>query len=128
MGVFSELNKNFESPFIAAKDFMQVGFINLETLNEYCADGVSIVRDAWINPKSKYGEHGVLGVEVGIEGGETMLYNVSIPPHLNETIKELFTKPNLIELINKGKCGIKVRQYFSKTYNKACYSVVFVDI
>ena len=129
MGMFEALNKSFESPFARSADFEKAEFINLEALYTILGGDANpaTVFDMWINTKSKFGEHGVLGVELQIEG-EPMIYNVSIPSHLNGVINSIRENADYITAVNEGKCGVQVYQYHSKTYNKDCYSVKFVDL
>lgn len=130
MGMFENLNKSFESPFSASKLFAESEFINLSQLSDILAtdEAVFTIRDFWINPKSKFGEHPVIGVEVPVTDKDTMLYNVSLPSHMTETVKGIINDSNCVQAVNGGHCGARVRQYHSKTYNKDCYSIEFVDI
>lgn len=128
MGLFESKNKNFESPFTASPAFSEVEFVNLAGLYEMVGDDVVVVRDMWINTKGKYGEHGVLGVQVFVNEQDIVFYNLSLPAHLNDTIKDIRGDEECIKAVNDGKCGIKVRQYHSKTYNKDCFSIEFVDL
>ncbi len=128
--MFAQLNKTFESPFTASKLFAEAEFLNLQQLNELLEgrDSVFTIRDFWINPKSKFGEHPVIGVEVPVTDKDTMLYNVSLPSHMTETVRGIIADVQCVQAVNDGHCGAKIRQYHSKTYNKDCYSIEFVDI
>lgn len=126
MGMFSNLNKVIASQFVRSPEFAGVSFVNLNVLYaNRSADTVYKIADMWVNNKSKFGAHAVLGIVN--EKGEAW-YNVSIPAHMTEVINQIISSPDMVQAVNDGKCGFKIRPYHSKAYNKDCYSIEFVDI
>lgn len=127
MGMFTALNKNFESPFIGAKDFDDVSFVNLEEIYKNYGDLPFLIRGFWLNPKSKYGTHGVAMIEIMSDNGELERYNLSLPAHCNESIETILATPDYINGINADKCVAKIVKYTAKKYNRECYTIQFID-
>lgn len=124
--MFGELNKVFQSPFTKSADFAEVEFTGLEPLFEnYGGEHVFKVADMWINQKSKFGAHPVAGIVN--EDGDAW-YNVSLPKHMTEVVEAIISTPEMVNAVNAGACGFTIREYYSKTYKKKCYSVNFVDV
>lgn len=118
MGIFSNLNKTFESPFKV--DTTEYDY---KKLAELSLDEIYTVVNTFINPKSKYGIHGVFGVMN--KDGE--LFNVSLPKHLNDIVSTILENGDMITEINNGNCKFTVRECESKKYNTVFYTVDFLD-
>lgn len=126
MGMFASLNKVIASQFVRSAEFGETPFVSLGDLYaNRPADAVYTIADAWINSKSKYGAHAVLGI---LNENDEAWYNVSIPAHMTEVIQRIIETPEMVEAVNNGACGFKIRMYHSKAYNKDCYTIEFVDI
>lgn len=127
MGMFSALNKNFDSPFTSAKDFDDVPFASLEEIFKNYGDLPFLIRGFWLNPKSKFGTHGVAMAEFMGDDGEVERYNLSLPAHCNESIETILATPEYIGGINDGKCVAKAVKYTAKKYNRECFTIQFID-
>lgn len=119
MGLFSELNKSFESPFnVQIPD--DVKFCKLADLD----DKISYrLVTCYINSKSKFGAHPVAGV-VDSDG---IFLVVSLPKHLTDVFSAILNEAKFIEAINAGKCHFKIKQCHSKKYNKDFLTIEFID-
>lgn len=117
MSKFSALNKSFESPFTAVipDDIEYRKLSELDPTNSYT------MVACFINPKSKFGEHGVATVV----DGDGIMYNVSLAKHLNDVIATILADDTLIAEINNGLCTFHVRECTSKKYNRAFYTIDF---
>ena len=119
MGIFSELNKSFESPF-KVQIPNDVEFYKLSDLD--VNDSYQLVT-CYINSKSKYGAHPVAGV-VDVDG---VLLVVSLPRHLTDVFCDIIDEPKYIEAINAGECRFKIKKCHSKKYNKDFLTIEFLD-
>lgn len=118
MSIFSELNKTFESPFTINTD--EYGYKKLSEMEqgkEYT------VVNCFINPKSKFGIHGVFGVM----DGDNELFNVSLPKHLNDIITTILDNKDMIAEINNGNCKFRIKECNSKKYNCVFHTIDFVE-
>lgn len=117
--MFEELNKSFESVFTVEPPENAV-YLKLVDMKP---DTMYTMISCFINPKSKYGEHGVLGVQEGQN-----LFWLSLPQHLTGVIKQILATPAMIEAINNGKVGFTVESFFSKKYNREGHTIKFKDL
>lgn len=119
MSMFANLNKNFESPFVTEipQDAPYKKLSELEDGKDYT------IVSAFINPKSKYGEHPVVGV---LDTYTNELFNLSLPKHLTETIKAILDSEEYIIAVNSGECKFYVKEGFSKKYNRAFSTIEFI--
>ena len=119
MGLFSELNKSFESPF-KVQIPSDVEFCKLDDLD----DKISYrLVSCYINSKSKFGAHPVAGV-VDTDG---IFLVVSLPRHLTDVFTAILNEPKYIEGINAGECYFKIKQCHSNKYNKDFLTIEFID-
>lgn len=100
-------------------NFFGLEFVKLEDLFNSDEDQVYVITGLFINQKSKYGPRPFVS---------TPDFLADLPSHMLETVEEIISSPEIVEQINSRKAGFKVRSYKSKTYNKECYSVEFVDL
>ena len=77
-----------------------------------------LIKGFFINTKGYYGDSAV-----AIADG----YNINLPNHLLETVKEMLTDGELIEMINNDRIGIEIYQYTSKKWGTN-YSVNFIEM
>ena len=119
MGLFSELNKSFESPFkVQIPDDVEFcKLADLDINNRYR------LVSCYINSKSKFGAHPVAGV-VDTDG---VLLVVSLPRHLTDVFSAILNEPKYIEAINAGECNFKIKQCHSNKYNKDFLTIEFID-
>lgn len=50
---------------------------------------------------------------------------VNLPSHLGETVREILSDPEAVNMIKAGKVGYTIYEY--ESHNKKCYSILFVD-
>lgn len=114
MGIANKYNK--KSPFTAQipKD---APFFTLDQLKDV-KEPIKILT-MWINTKSQYGDHPVIGTETG---------KVDIPKGYTATVKKMMQDDEVIDAVNHGKLAFQVRSYHSEKYNKDCYAIDFIDI
>lgn len=77
------------------------------------------VKGFYINTKSKFGDR------------PTMIcdgFFVNLPEHMLDDVRAIMSTQEDIDAINDGKVAFRVRPYISKTYNKECYGVEFIDV
>ena len=74
---------------------------------------------------SKFGKQYFLSLE---RYGENDFFNFNLPKDQNETAGLLLKNEEAIQAINKGECGVTIRQYYSKKYEKQCVSIEWVNI
>ena len=118
MGIANKYNKGTNVFNWNAGD--EVQFVSLqELLDQNGADKVYPVQALFISDKSKFGEFAKIGTG-------NML--VQLPKHMLDTVKAMIGDSECVEAINNGQLGFKIEQYTSKTYNKLCYSAVWVDV
>ena len=94
-------------------------YVGLSDLYERNPDGVFPVKGFYINTKGKYGDRPTL-----ISDG----FFVNLPEHLLADVQKIINTPEDVETIDAGKVAFRVRPYISKTYNKACFGVEFIDV
>ena len=116
--MFNELNKSFESPFNYEPE--QGSYKKLVDLE---SDKTYVLISMFINTKSKFGEHPVLGADDGDN-----CFWVSVPQHLTDVCKQILAGQEYIDQINGGKVGFTVETFFSKKYNREGHTIKFVDL
>ena len=119
MGMFTDLNKSFESPFTTNppddSEYKKLSDLDIE-------ESYQLVS-CYVNTKSKYGTHPVAGA-VDYDG---VLFNLSLPRHLTDVIEKILTTPEYIQAINEGVCRFKIKKCHSKKYNKDFLTIEFLD-
>ena len=53
---------------------------------------------------------------------------LNLPAHTTTEVTEILSSKEDIDDIKTGKVGLKLYPYHSKTYNKDCYGVTWVDL
>ena len=86
--------------------------------NENDSEKIYTIWGAYIND-GKYGKQGLLVTDECY---------VNVPKHLTGDIETIRTDENTINQINKGQAGFKIYHYYSKKYNKNCFSLNWVDV
>ena len=116
---FAEKYNKFNTIFdIDIKDFE---FMNgHEFIAKYGTDVVKI-DGLYINKKGKFKDH-----PIAIISDEKIL--LDLPAHMTDTVNEILTDSESIDLIKKGLVGLKAREYVDKTYNKWCIGYEWCDL
>jgi len=100
-------------------DTKEFGYHSMEELFESNgAEKIYRIHGCYINTKGKYGAQSVfIADQFFINGPKSMVAKV-------EKIRQ---DDEMIELIKKGKVGVKINSYMSKS-GTTCYDLKFVDI
>ena len=119
MASITDFNKG--SDFVI--DFSKREWKKLEDI--YCSptyepSEIHKIEGLFINQKSKYGDRPFVAFDD--------IYLADLPGHMLESVRTIISTPEIVEQINNGKAGFQVYAYMSKTYNRECYSIRFVDI
>ncbi|QCW21988.1 single stranded DNA-binding protein [Staphylococcus phage SA46-CTH2] len=77
-----------------------------------------IVRALFTNKESKFGEQGVIVTDD---------YNVNLPNHLTELIKDMRQDEDVVDIINKGEVVFTIYEYENKKGQKG-YSINFGQV
>ncbi|AWD93119.1 single stranded DNA-binding protein [Staphylococcus phage CSA13] len=94
-------------------------FINLsELVKKYGIKKEYIVRALFTNKESKFGEQGVIVTDD---------YNVNLPNHLTELIKEMRADEDVVNIINAGEVQFTIYEYENKKGQKG-YSINFGQV
>ncbi|AAX90667.1 hypothetical protein SPV66_ORF016 [Staphylococcus phage 66] len=91
-------------------------FIKLsELVEKYGMKKEYIVRALFTNKESKFGEQGVIVTDD---------YNVNLPNHLTDLIKEMRADEDVVDIINAGEVQFTIYEYENKKGQKG-YSINF---
>ena len=116
---FAEKYNKFNAIFdIDIKDFEFMdgyGFISKYGDNVVKIDGL------YINKKGMYNDHPVAIIE-----SEKIL--LDLPSHMTDTVNEVLTDSESIDLIKKGLVGLKAHEYVDNTYHKQCVGFEWCDL
>lgn len=94
-------------------------FIKLsELVEKYGMKKEYIVRALFTNKESKFGEQGVIVTDD---------YNVNLPNHLTELIKEMRADEDVVNIINAGEVQFTIYEYENKKGQKG-YSINFGQV
>ena len=104
-------------------------FVSLETLYQSNPDAIYRLSGLYINTKSKYGPRPYAAAELVRDDGSIFdAFLADLPMHMLGTVEEIIKDHEAIADINSGRYGFFVRQYFSKNFNKDCYSITFCEL
>ena len=53
---------------------------------------------------------------------------LNLPAYKTDVISEVLKNADCVAAIKAGKCGLKIREYKSKKFNKGCFDFDFVDV
>lgn len=87
-------------------------------LNELEMDKPYTIHAMFINTKGNFGDQGVIITED---------YNVNLPMHLTDLIKEMRQDSDVIDAINERQLAFKPYSFVSKKYNRESYSFDLVQ-
>jgi len=107
----------FSHKFVA--EIKDLKFKKLEELYKEDSKGIYQVTGLFINRKSKFGDKPFLS---------TPFFLVDLPKNRLDDIQNMINDQEVVDDVNSGLVGFKVVSYFSKTYNKTCYNIEFVDM
>lgn len=113
-------NKYNKGGVVFDVDTVNYAYKNLEEL--YKANGEDKkyeILGFYINTKSRFG-----AAPVAICNG----FFANIPAHELETVKEMLSDSETVELIKNHKCGFVIEPYKSKNFGTDCYGVRWVDL
>ena len=75
----------------------------------------------YINTNGRFGDH-----PVAILVDEQIL--LDLPSHMTETVKEILSDSESINLIKKGMVGVKAHKYTDTKYHKDCVGFDWCDL
>ena len=108
---FAEKYNKFNTIFdIDIKDFE---FMDGYDFIEKYGDKVVKIDGLYINKKGMYADHPVAIIE-----SEKIL--LDLPSYMSDTVNEILTDSEAIDLIKKGLVGLQAREYENNTYHKRC--------
>lgn len=113
MTLLDKYNKNLNTFNFSSKDGVE--YKKLSELFESGKKEIKILS-FFINTKGKYGDSAVACSED---------FNINLPNHLLDTVKEMIQDEHIVKLANSGGLGIEIYQYESKKWGKN-YSVNFI--
>lgn len=73
-----------------------------EFLKDHSIEDRYVVHGMFVTKTGKYGPRGV----VILDG-----FNLYVPKHMNDTIMQIRSNPDMIQAINEGKCDMIFRSY-----------------
>lgn len=116
---FAEKYNKFNTIFnIDIKDFEFMD--GYDFIAKY-GDNVVKIDGLYINKKGKYKYH-----PIAIIASEKIL--LDLPSHMTDTVNEVLTDSESIDLIKKGLVGLKAHEYVDKKYNKRCVGYEWCDL
>ena len=116
MSIASKYNKNL-SLFKARPRGTEEYYSLKELFNQNRKE--HIVLAMYLNTKGMY------GITATILTGECF---INLPKHLTTTVKKMMHDDEVIDAVNNGNLGIKIYEYYSKEFNKVCYSINWIDL
>lgn len=116
---FAEKYNKFNTIFdIDIKDFEFMD--GYDFIAKY-GDNIVKIDGLYINKKGMYNDHPVAIIE-----SEKIL--LDLPSHMTDTVKEVLTDSESIDLIKKGLVGLKAHEYVDNTYHKQCVGFEWCDL
>lgn len=110
---------NHVSPFAFHLDVQEPKYYSLRQLyEENGPDRIYVFLAMFISNKGQFGDQPIL---------TTSAYYVNLPKHLVNDCRAMMADPEIVDQVNSGKAGFKIREYRTKKNLKA-YSVEWVDI
>lgn len=114
MSVLNKYNNN-----VNRFDFEQEKNVEYKKLSDLYEANITQLKinSLFINTKGKFGDSPVATADG---------FNINLPTHLLDTVKEMIEDDDVIALANQGNLGIQIYQYDSKKWGKN-YSSNFID-
>lgn len=115
---FSQINRRpvFD---IDTENFDYFSLQELFEENDEDEDKVYPVYAIYINTKGKYEDAPVVALEDRY---------VNLPANQLDAANEILASDSAIQAINNGNCGIQIRKYYKKKFDRWCYTVDWVNI
>ena len=92
-----------------------------ELVENYGIDKKYQIAALYINTKGRFEDHPVAVIP------EYKLL-LDLPSHMTESVKMILGDEHDCEDINNGLVGIQLEEYVSKTYNRPCIGVRWLDL
>ena len=114
MSVLNKYNSN-----VNRFDFEQEKNVPYKKLSDLFNDNIKQLKihSLFINTKGKFGDSPVATADG---------FNINLPNHLLDTVKEMIEDDDVIALANQGNLGIEIYQYETKKWGTN-YSSNFID-
>ena len=99
-------------------------YLNLEEVyGQYGKNAVYRVDALYIN------RHGIDDdAPVAVVQYDKDRFMLNMPSHMTATAEDILSDTDDIADIKSGKVGVKIYPYHSKSYNKDCYGITWVDL
>lgn len=75
----------------------------------------------YINTKGRFDDHPVAVIP-------ELKVLMDMPSHMTETVREILADEAACDAINNGLVGIQLEEYKSKTYNRECIGIRWIDL
>ena len=112
---YNKVTKIFD---IDIKDFE---FMDVQEFYAKYGDSTIKIDGLYINKKGMYSDH-----PVAILVDENKL--LDLPSHMTDTVKEILSDAESINLIKKGLVGVKAHKYTDTKYHKECVGFDWCDL
>lgn len=92
-----------------------------ELVDDQGLEKIYQIAALYINTKGKFDDHPVVVIP-------ELKALLDLPPHMTEEVKEILSSEEDIDDINAGLVGIQLEEYVSKTHNRKCIGVKWMDL
>lgn len=92
-----------------------------ELVEDQGLEKVYQIAALYINTKGKFDDHPVVVIP-------ELKALLDLPSHMTEEVREILNNENDVDDINSGLVGIQLEEYVSKTYNRKCIGIKWVDL
>lgn len=92
-----------------------------ELVSDYGIEKIYQIAALYINTKGRFDDHPVAVIP-------ELKCLLDMPSHMTETVKEILSEDAACEAINNGLVGIQLEEYTSKTYNRECIGIRWIDL
>ena len=79
------------------------------------------IAGLYINTKGRFEDHPVAIIP-------ELKVLVDLPGHMTEEVRTIMNTDSDVEDINNGLVGIQIEKYVSRTYNRECLGIKWVDM
>lgn len=115
MSILNKYNKGRTFVFETPETFE---YVSVEDLYNNTKDTPVKLNALFINPKSRFGDSAVAVTDKEL---------VNLPMHMVDTVKEMISDDDVVELVNNGKVAIQPYEYTSVKWGTN-YSVNFIEL
>lgn len=117
MSILNKYNKGSQFDFQTPEHFEFKKLSELYVPNAKADENLKPLNALFINTKSKFGNS-----PVAVTDNEL----VNLPGHLLESVEQMISDDEVVQMINEGKAAIEIYQYESKNWGTN-YSVNFTE-